>query len=114
MTAMSVVSVPERIYRKVRRHLLPWWHRTEEAAFLYVGRAEQGLEGALDKRKPERTYRRKADGDFEAHLIAVSCGKPPPGHARWSLRLLADRMVELEYVDAVSYETVRRVLKKTN
>ena len=52
---------------------------------------EQGLEGALDKRKPERTYRRKADGDFEAHLIAVSCGKPPPGHARWSLRLLADR-----------------------
>ena len=73
---------------------------------------EQGLEGALDKRKPERTYRRKADGDFEAHLIAVSCGKPPPGHARWSLRLLADRMVELEYVDAVSYETVRRVLKK--
>ena len=75
---------------------------------------EQGLEVALDKRKPERTYRRKADGDFEAHLIAVSCGKPPPGHARWSLRLLADRMVELEYVDAVSYETVRRVLKKTN
>ena len=48
---------------------------------------EQGLEVALDKRKPERTYRRKADGDFEAHLIAVSCGKPPPGHARWSLRL---------------------------
>ena len=75
---------------------------------------EQGLEAVLDKRKPERTYRRKADGDFEAHLIAVSCGKPPPGHARWSLRLLADRMVELEYVDAVSYETVRRVLKKTN
>ena len=52
---------------------------------------EQGLEAVLDKRKPERTYRRKADGDFEAHLIAVSCGKPPPGHARWSLRLLADR-----------------------
>ena len=73
---------------------------------------EQGLEATLDKRKPERTYRRKADGDFEAHLIAVSCGKPPPGHARWSLRLLADRMVELEYVDAVSHETVRRVLKK--
>ncbi len=72
----------------------------------------QGLEASLDKRKPERTYRRKADGDFEAHLIAG--GKPPPGHARWSLRLLADRMVELEYVDAVSYETVRRVLKKTN
>jgi hypothetical protein len=57
---------------------------------------------------------KKADGDFEAHLIALSCGKPPPGHVRWSLRLLAGKMVELEYVDSVSYETVRRVLKKTN
>jgi hypothetical protein len=75
---------------------------------------EQGLAAALDKRKAERQYLRKADGDFEAHLIALSCGKPPPGHARWSLRLLADRMVELEYVDSVSYETVRRVLKKTS
>lgn len=75
---------------------------------------EAGLEAALDKRKAERTYRRKADGDFEAHLIALSCAQPPPGHARWSLRLLADRMVELEYVDTVSYETVRRVLKKTS
>ena len=75
---------------------------------------EQGLEAALDKQKGERQYLKKADGDFEAHLIALSCGKPPPGHVRWSLRLLADRMVELEYVDSVSYETVRRVLKKTN
>lgn len=75
---------------------------------------EDGLEAALEKRKAERTYRRKADGDFEAHLIALSCARPPAGHARWSLRLLADRMVELEYVDAISYETVRRVLKKTS
>ena len=75
---------------------------------------EEGLEAALDKRKAERTYTRKTDGDFEAHLIALSCGKPPPGHARWSLRLLAERMVELEYVEGVSHETVRRVLKKTN
>lgn len=73
-----------------------------------------GLAGALDKRKAERQYVKKADGDFEAHLIALSCGQPPPGHVRWSLRLLADKMVELEYVDSVSYETVRRVLKKTN
>jgi hypothetical protein len=57
---------------------------------------------------------RKADGDFEAHLVALSCSKPPQGEARWSLRLLADKMVELGYVDAISYETVRRVLKKTN
>lgn len=75
---------------------------------------EEGLEAALEKRKAERTHTRKADGDFEAHLVALSCGRPPKGHSRWSLRLLADRMVELEYVEAVSHETVRRVLKKTN
>ena len=75
---------------------------------------EQGLEAALDKQKARRTYTRKADGDFEAHLIALSCGKPPPGHARWSLRLLADKMVELRYTDSISHETVRRVLKKTS
>lgn len=75
---------------------------------------EQGLEAALDKQKAERTYTRKADGDFEAHLIALSCGKPPQGHARWSLRLLADKMVELRYTDSISHETVRRVLKKTS
>lgn len=75
---------------------------------------EQGLAAALDKRKAERIYERKTDGDFEAHLIALSCGKPPPGHSRWSLRLLADRMVELQYVETLSHETVRRVLKKTS
>lgn len=75
---------------------------------------EHGLEMALDKRKADRQYTRKIDGDAEAHLIALSCGQPPSGHARWSLRLLADRMVELNYVEGVSYETVRRVLKKTN
>jgi transposase len=75
---------------------------------------EKGFEAALDKRKAERTHTRKADGDFEARLIAMSCGKPPKGHSRWSLRLLADRMVELEYVEAISHETVRRVLKKTS
>ena len=74
---------------------------------------EQGLEVALEKQPPRREYRRKADGDFEAHLVALSCNKPPKGQVRWSLRLLADKMVELEYVDSVSYETVRRVLKKT-
>ena len=74
---------------------------------------EEGLDVALEKRPPQRQYTRKADGDFEAHLIALSCSQPPEGHARWSLRLLADQMVELEYVDSVSYETVRRVLKKT-
>ncbi len=75
---------------------------------------EQGLEAALDKRSSERPERRKADGNFEAHLIALSCSKPPKGHVRWTLRLLAERMVELEYVDSISHETVRQVLKKTN
>ena len=75
---------------------------------------EEGLDVALEKRKARRQYVKKADGDFEAHLVALSCSKPPEGHARWSLRLLADTMVELEHVDSVSYETVRRVLKKTS
>jgi tryptophan 2,3-dioxygenase len=73
---------------------------------------EQGIEIALDKRKADRQHMVKADGDFEAHLLALSCNEPPQGHARWSLRLLADKMVELEYVDSISHETVRRVLKK--
>ena len=73
---------------------------------------EYGLEVALDKRKADRQHMKKVDGDFEARLIALSCSKPPQGHARWSLRLLADKVVELEYIDAISYETVRQVLKK--
>jgi hypothetical protein len=72
-----------------------------------------GIGAALERKKPDRTYARKVDGDVEAHLIALSCSEPPEGHARWSLRLLADRAVELEYVDSISYETVRRALKKT-
>jgi len=75
---------------------------------------EEGLEIALNGHQGQRTYERKADGEFEAHLVALSCSEPPPGHVRWSLRLLADKLVELEYVDSVSHETVRRVLKKTN
>jgi transposase len=75
---------------------------------------EEGFDIALDKRKADRIYTRKADGDFEAHLIALSCGDPPDGFSRWSLRLLADKAVELEYVDSISHEAVRRILKKTN
>jgi len=75
---------------------------------------EEGLDAALDRRKPRRQYRRKLDGDGEAHLIALACSRAPEGRSRWTLRLLADRMVALEHVEAVSYETVHRVLKKTN
>ena len=75
---------------------------------------EQGLQAALNRRPPTREYVRKLDGVQEAHLIALACAKPPTGQARWSLRLLADKLVELEIVEeAVSYQTVRRILKKT-
>ena len=74
---------------------------------------EEGLDAALGGRQGRRpTYIHKADGEFEARLVTLSCSKPPAGHAQWSLRLLADRVVELGYIDAVSHETVRRVLKK--
>jgi hypothetical protein len=74
---------------------------------------EKGLNIAINGTKGQRTYERKADGDFEAHLIALSCSDPPEGFYRWSLRLLADKVVELNYIDKVSHETIRRVLKKT-
>lgn len=75
---------------------------------------EEGLQEALARHKSRRQYQRKLDGKGEAHLIALACGEPPEGQKRWTLRLLADRMVALEYVDCLSYQTVRRTLKKTN
>ncbi len=75
---------------------------------------EEGLEVALNGRKGERIYQKKADGDLEAHLVALSCSQPPAGFSQWSLRLLADRVVELNYIDSISHETVRRVLEKRN
>jgi DNA-binding transcriptional ArsR family regulator len=74
---------------------------------------EEGLEAALNRRPPKREYHRKLDGEQEARLIALACSEPPEGQARWSLRLLADKLVELEIVEEVSYQTVRRTLKKT-
>jgi hypothetical protein len=73
-----------------------------------------GLDCALHGKKGSRVYAKKADGDFEAHLIALSCSDPPEGFTRWTLRLLADKVVKLEYIDSISHETIRRVLKKTN
>ncbi len=74
---------------------------------------EQGLEAALNRRAPNREYHRKLDGEQEARLVALACSEPPEGQARWSLRLLADRLVELEVVEEISYQTVGRILKKT-
>jgi transposase len=75
---------------------------------------ENGLDDALNHRHAPRARSRALDGAQEAHLIALSCSPSPEGNARWTLRMLADRMVQLEYSEHVSYETVRRTLKKTN
>ena len=102
----------------------PDWSDPRIAEGLEVGRAtvervrkafvEEGVEAALVPRKSRRQYRRKLDGDGEAHLVALACSQAPEGRSRWTLRLLADRMVQLEVVDHLSHETVRQVLKKTN
>ena len=76
----------------------------------------EGLKVALNRKQPDRDYQRKIDGRDEAHLIALVCGGPPEGYAKWSMRLLAERFVALEQVEVetVSHETVRQVLKKMN
>ena len=75
---------------------------------------EEGLEASLDPRRPDNPREHKIDGEVEAHLIALACSVPPSGHARWTLRLLADKLVELEYLPSISHETVRQSLKQTN
>lgn len=103
----------------------PAWHDEPVAEALDVGLAtvhrvrqrfvEEGLEAAVSPyRVGQRMYDRKLDGEQEAYLIALACSQPPDGQGRWTLRLLAQRMVELKYVDTVSHETVRQTLKKTN
>jgi transposase len=74
---------------------------------------EEGLEAALERHN-RKNYTRKLDGDAEAHLIAITCSEPPEGRNEWTLRLLADKLVELKVVDSVSHMTVSRTLKKTN
>ena len=102
----------------------PGWTDAAIATALEVGRATvarvrqryvaEGLEAALAHKAPDREYQRTLDGAQEAHLLALACSAPPEGRARWSLRLLAERLVALEVVDAVSHETVRQVLKQTS
>jgi transposase len=100
------------------------WSDTEIADALDVGPStihrlrqrlvEEGLEAALLRRPVSKRRDPKLDGSQEAHLIAVACGPPPEGRVRWTLKLLADKLVELEVVDSISTETVRRTLKKTS
>ncbi len=75
---------------------------------------EQGLSAALNRKQPQNRRKRRLDGKQEAHLIALTCSSPPEGQGRWTLRMLAERMVELDYVETLSHETVRQTLKKTN
>lgn len=75
---------------------------------------KEGLAKVLKNPSPKRSYKRKFDGEQEAHVIAVACSAPPEGLAKWSLRLLADRVVELEIVEDLSPETLRQLLKKIN
>jgi transposase len=75
---------------------------------------EEGFEAALERRPTTRVYDTITDGDVEAKLVTLCCSEPPKGYAKWSLRLLADKMVELKYVESISHETVRVVLKKTS
>lgn len=81
-------------------------HRTRQA---YV---ERGLEAALERQRPTGRQYRKLDGMQEAQLVKIACSPAPPGRARWTIKLLADKLVELEIVDAIGEETVRRTLKK--
>lgn len=102
----------------------PSWDDARIAESLDVGRAtvervrkqfvEEGLETALVRRRPRRDYERRLDGAGEAHLIALTCSQAPEGRQRWTMQLLADKMVSLGYVDRISRETVRRTLKKTS
>ena len=102
----------------------PGWHDTQISAALSVHGntvagirerfVEHGLEAALNRKKQDRPSRPpKLDGKGEARLIAERCGPPPQGHKRWTLQLPADRLVALQGVDEISYEMVRRTLKKT-
>ncbi len=96
-------------------------HRALNVGQATVGRVRKrytagGIEAAINRKPTTRQYQRVIDGQAEAHLIALVCGDPPEGYARWSLRLLSERLVALEQVeiDSVSHETVRQTLKKTN
>lgn len=75
---------------------------------------EGGLEAAIERKPSCQVYKRKVDGDLEAKLVTLCCSEPPAGFAKWTLRLLADKLIELEYIDYISHVTVGEVLKKTN
>jgi len=87
---------------------------TKKVEFVRKRFVEEGLEASLTRKPVTNAHRRKITGEEEAHLIALCCSQAPEGHERWTLRMLADKMVELAVVESVSHETIRQTLKKTN
>ena len=87
---------------------------TKKVEFVRKRFVEEGLAAALARKPVTNVHRRKMTGEEEAHLIALCCSQAPEGHDRWTLRMLADKMVELDIVESVSHETIRQTLKKTN
>jgi len=75
---------------------------------------EEGFEKVLERRPSFQSYAKKIDGDLEAKIVTLCCSQPPEGYSKWSLRLLADKLVELNYIDYISHVSVSKVLKKTN
>jgi len=107
----SFEELPKKTNKSIAEHLNVGESMVERVKRRFV---EDSIEAALEDKPSEREYNSKIDGDLEAQLIAMSCGEPPEGYSRWSLRLLAEKAVEYEYIDSISHETVRRRLKKTN
>ena len=102
----------EKVTNEQISNVLKVWMRTiDRVKKKFV---EEGFEASLERRPTQRLYDLKMDGDTEAKLVTLCCSDPPKGFAKWSLRLLADKMVELKYVESISHVTVRSVLKKTN
>jgi len=107
----SFAELPKKTNKSIAEHLNVGESMVERVKKRFV---EDSINAALDDKPSEREYKSKIDGDLEAQLIAMSCGEPPEGYSRWSLRLLAEKVVEYEYIDSISHETIRRRLKKTN
>ena len=96
------------------RHVLAWkLSNTMDTSFC-VAALEEGIEAALGRKEQLNRRQKRLDGQGEAHLVALACAEPPEGRASWTLKLLADRLVECEIVESISPETVRQTLKKTN
>ena len=107
----SFAELPKKTNKSIAEYLNVGESTVERIKKRFV---EDSIDAALEDKPSEREYKSKIDGDLEAQLIAMSCGEPPEGYSRWSLRLLAEKAVEYEYIDSISHETVRRRLKKTN